>query len=584
MEFLKKIGEKIEESFIPHYTSHHTSGRIIHPNGDPCTNVKVKIFARGERLEKSFTGSNGEFKADYKWPAPDSSKHQLIIRVYAQAFSSNVHGSFGKAKPYALVDEIVVEKEPSVENIGDIEAKIFEFDQSQGVPLYLPPRDKKFEIAKHSPSWLLGAVRDVFSEKVKDFTSKMARLDVQQIQDYYGMNKEISLSEEETINMLLNIFPADFQKGENADEKKVVINWDRFTFSNNSSLLPNATLTLGSKRGQFFIKAIEIQHRGKEKEIYTDKESEEFLDALFEFRSSYYVRTQIVEHLAKGHLIDGLMGQCVLRCLNKNKLKDLLRPHIEYVIQIDTDGKTDIFGKGVLSVTALGDRGTAEVLGATEAGFCYSNIEPKGKVMWEVLTRTIDQFFYEFEKEIVEDWYEIYYLSKLLVEVCPEYSPWDGVEDHSLWADGNEIDDPNFPGRVMIDGKLKAMRPITLSKEGPQEGDIARIKQFSKVLLYYLIYHHQKIHYKQDEFLNLIGGTIAPKTRGRANFGGTTAEDARWIFSIVHTLLALHNDNTIEKNPYHSIYPPLIENLEANREKFKKDGIDISDFQIGTQF
>lgn len=591
METLEKIKDTLTFS---HYTTYRVLGHAVHFNGDPLTNQKIELFVKGKLAEETTTDANGKFEAKYGWPSGDTSKHQLIFKIYAQALSANADEFLGK--PQVQVDQVTVEKEASVDDIGNIKAEVYEFDPSQDVPLYLVPKESKFEIAKHSPSWLFGAIQAVYDKKLKEILSHIGNLDVQQIQDFFGVNQQVSLSPETTIQMLLNgIYPAYFQKGEEPDEKLVVINWDRFTFSNNGSLLPNATLKLGSEKGQLSIKSIDIQQRGEEKKTYT-KDSEGFLDALYLFNSACFVRAQVVFHLALGHLLVGFLGQSVLRCLNKNKLKDLLRPHFEYVIQIDNDGKSQIFGKGVLSVTALGPEGTDQLLKETLAGFCWSNFKPREKIcrghtfaeaenlMWKVLTDSVDQFFNEFEKEIIEDWYEIYDLSKLLVEYSPEYSPWDGVEDYSKWADQNEIDDPTLPGRVTLDGKLKAMRPITLSREGPQEGDIERLKQFSKTALYFTIFHHQQLHYKQKELLNLSVGTIAPKRANRSDFGGTTKEDAIWIFSIVHTLLDLHNGNLIEKNPYHNIYPGLIENLEKNKEKFKKYGIDISKLQIGTQF
>jgi hypothetical protein len=201
------------------------------------------------------------------------------------------------------------------------------------------------------------------------------------------------------------------------------------------------------------------------------------------------------------------------------------------------------------------------------------------QLYWQIVQKLVNEYIQNNEAEIRTYWNEIYAMSHNLVSNSAPYRPYDGVANHELWFDKEEIDNPNVPGRVTWEGILRSMRPVTTNPDEPEEGAFGRLAQLCCAAMHNPTIDHKNTHDSQPKWVsNLNFASIAPN--GTGVMGGTEILDGAAQLSLIHKLTDFKSDPLVEDR-YGDIYPPLIAELLAHREEFAKLGVDITEMSYG---
>lgn len=400
-----------------------------------------------------------------------------------------------------------------------------------------------------------------------------------------------------TVELVLNgLYPCHFRQGAQPDELVNEINWDKYD-KDPSPDLPNATLTLKKVNGSCQVSKVEVKYPNEPVKTY-DASSKEIGKALYLFNSMALLKGEAVYHLGIGHLITGQIALSFFRHVNNHPIKKFLEPHLDGVAEINLLGSGLIFGQGgILNVSGLSSKGVDQVLEDTLAAFDPATFHPRAPItenhlfakaqllFWDVVSATVDRFFAENQKAIssADNWFEIFDMSKHLTNNSLPYKPFDseGIMKDAPWNDPSEFDSPSLNSRVEHDGKLRAIRPITTSREAPQAGDIERLKQFCRYTLFLSTFYHWAIHSSQYQWMtNLEVGSLAPESHAEKPFGGTNPMNAVRQLQVASVLVDFEAQPLV-KNPFGVIYQPFIDNIMAKREEFSKLNYDITKMHYG---
>ncbi|MFT4553116.1 MAG: hypothetical protein ACI9S8_001752 [Chlamydiales bacterium] len=583
---------------------HSVSGNLKHPNGDPMTHQKVKVFSQhcfGRNSLGSFhTDREGNFDFKYRrFRLRMDRNDSLIFRVIEETLDlkSGCLPCCQKTIERAVHETILIKPASTRHyNAGTVEAELYEYQP--GFPDLLQPDNADHRPQQWPPAYHATLVKAGWDEKVKDLLVGLggSRVSVSDLEKLYGVyNPELQLTPETTVELLLNgIYPCNFLNGDHPGEYVVDINWDRYQLdSGPRPELPNVSLRMDKTNDKLNIQNITVQFRGEEAETFQIN-GPNFDKALYLFNSMALVKGEIVSHLGLGHLYSGQAAMAVFRTLNENPLENLLKPHLRGVLEINRMGATDIFGpEGILNVSGLSVDGILESLKDVLAGTCYSNFTPRVPVCedhrfakaenlyWDVVGRVVDRFFGENETGIQDNWHEIFYLSKTLVEHSLPYAPWER-KDFQAWNDPREIDDPSHPGRVMFENELRAIRPITSSSSSPQEGDMERLKQFTRHALFMVTFWHWAVHSTQGKWgTNLKIAALAPRKPVDMPYGGVQVKDANHQLKVAHVFAGFERGFLLN-NPHGDIYPPMMQELQKKKADFKSLGYDLRKLPYGT--
>ncbi len=580
--------------------THSITGKLSHTNGDPVTHQKVQVYAEMWFMNFYFgeweTNEKGELKVGIRWSwLPFSKQTNIIFKVFEETLpGKNFFGKVVTGK--REVDHF---KAPLMRNSHSLDIrnrKVNLYEYQSGFPDLQQPEQYARRPQQWAITYYFHLIRAAIDERLKSFLLNFwGAPTVAGVQNLFGVdNPELTLDSETTSELLLNgLYPCNFLKGEEEDALVVDINWDRYELDE-SPQLPNVKLTLEKDGELLDAKEVVVKFRDQDAKVYRFGD-EGFERALFLFNSAAIVKGEVVSHLGMGHIWSGQAAMALFRTVNKNPIKALLAPHLREVLEINRMGVSDIFGpEGILNVSGLKAGSIIDSLKDVLGGMCYSNFKPRApvnenhrfakaeNVYWDLLCGVVDRFFNENQEEIEKRWYEIYYMSKSLVEHSLPHRPWEGQADMSAWDDSSEIDDPNFPGRVTINGDVRAVRPITLSKDKPLEGDMERLKQFCRHAIFMVTFWHWAVHSTQGKWgTNLSIASLAPENNGEGDFGGTSVKNARRQLEVAH-VLADFDGGAMLKNPHGDIYQPLLDAIKENKGLFAALGYDIRKLTYGT--
>jgi hypothetical protein len=589
------------------------AGRLIHSNRDedPAGSQRIQLVSPGSFfscdtiVDSTETDRNGHFKFVLQLPQRSglycSSTESFVLRVIEEtAQVRNWRGQYEEGE--CVVDNLGIELSETDDDVqlGDHSIDLYAYQK--GLPALLQPHDPSLSPQQWNMDFILTLAKAGFeSILTKSCLDCFCVTDPATILRSYNapVDPHLSLTGADTIEMLLNgICPGYFQRTNDPNIYTVEINWDRYETDPEQTgpRMVNATLAVRKSGDDLEVHSVTIQEKGATPTTYTPG-GQGFSRALYLFNSMAAIKGQAHYHLGRGHFVTEQNAMAAYKFLNRNNFKHLVRPHMRGVMEIDRVGSKAIFGDEtsvLVRSTGLTAQGLSDALRDTLAGTCYTTFRPKapfaandrfaraGNLFWDLTHEAVEEFFRSNAQNIEENWNEIFYMSKALVQNSLPYRPLEG-KDHDVWADGNEIDDPAAPGRVVFDGELRAMRPITLSRDAPQAGDIERLKQFARFAIYTATFWHWVVHASQGKWMTNFGfGSLAPQAGGGAeNYGNTRPEHMTQILTL-SGLLTRFTGGSIIQNENGDIYQGIITRLAANREEFAALGFNIDKCFYGT--
>lgn len=586
-------------------------GRLVHSGEKepyPVAGIKVQLAVKGffnfsEVLAETETDEEGNFAFHAKLIKGDNDCVLRVIESLQEILPTQAEGILGNPKE-RTVAELSVDlsgNNPEID-LGNLTIDFYQYQK--GLPVLLQPTNSSFVPQQWTADYLLHLAEAGFDATLKEgLAAALTALkigSVKEVIDLYGgpTDPSLSLNGDDTIELLLNgLYPVEFEKTEDPAVFTATINWDRYEQKpSHSPLLVNTTLTVKKVEDKLQVQTVTIQDSPSASKTYQFGEPG-FAWALYLFNSMALVKGEAHSHLGLCHFVTEQNAMAAFKFLHRNNVRHLVFPHLRGIMEIDALGSKVIFGDNasvLVRSTGLTSAGLSTMLRDSLAGTCYTSYRPKqplaesdrfakaGNLCWNIISQSVDKFFEENQQNITQYWNEVYYMSKSLVEHSLAYRPFDN-KPYDTWVDGSEIDDPSLPGRVVVDGELKAMRPITLSKDAPAEGDIERLKQFARFSIYVASFWHWVVHASQSKWgTNFNFGSLAPNEGGTPeNYGATQPENANQIMHLAQ-VLSKFRDGSIISNPNGDIYQDLIERFKGSREAFKALGYNIDECLYGT--
>ncbi|MCH1429500.1 MAG: hypothetical protein L7U87_01950 [Chlamydiales bacterium] len=592
--------EGISSFFIP--DNFEISGSLSHPNADPLHDQKLKLYLKlfyfKIPLATARTDENGKFQLKFKATKIPYREQELVIKVVEDKLKEPE--SFFNFSTEKELASIRISKKFSEKKVDypNLQTELYEYEDD--LPMLKHPEKNELRPQQWGISYYKSLLKAVFDEKIKDlyFTFFDDEASLEKLVKYYGGNDDIKHSMEKTIEMIFNgIFPCDPLKTDKEGVYLVEIKWDGYE-KKPTPVIPNTKLYFTLENETPEIVELHLEYPPHESVVYKP-EDEDFLKALYHFNCAAFYKGEITKHLAIGHLASEQYAMAVFRHLKDHPIGRLLKPHLREVMEINHLGKSAIFGpEGILARGPLTVDAIRDYLRDDLRKIDYSNFNPR-KVLypghrfavaankyWEILEKTIDLFFKENDinptnPEVKKQWYQVYYMSKALVEHSVEHRDSDD-KDYEALLDKNEADDPSFPGRKYFNGELKTVRPITENKAEPTIEDIQRLKLFCMHALFQVTFWHWWIHSSQKTWgIQLQLASLAPQENGDLPFGDTRKKDAKHQLSISKSLTDFDRGVLIE-NPNGDIYPALITELRRNKEFFMSLGLNVNELPYGT--
>jgi hypothetical protein len=573
-------------------------GRLVHFNGDPVYSQRVQAILPSPLVERSLgtveTDVNGEFTIRFKPWLHYSEDQKVVLRVWNRTLQTR--GLLGNLQSERVVDETTVtykEMYP-LSQLGDVKVELYEYQE--GLPVLKQPRIAAYRPQQWTPQYIVRLLRAGLDDIVKSaIIDKLKITDRATIIKIHGgaHNPELGNDGYDTINMLQNGFPIPFLATGEANRYRAEINWDPYETDGGTPQMFNGYLEVVKKENRLHPFEVGVQEHGTDIMNVYRPGDEGYEEAIRRMNGPFLIHGQGVSHLAKGHFVVEELSVALNRSAKKNDFLLNLLAFARGVQEINKVGSKSIFKakKSVLvQSTGLTSKGLSDFINDTLASTCYLTFRPRepmgeddhfgiaGQQYWKDSVESVDALFARegMLENVQENWHEVYTLSENLVNNSLPHKPLRG-KAYSDWVPGSEVDDPSVPGRVVVDGHLRAMRPITTNKERPNPGDIENLKQYARFLIYTASFYHSTVHSSQGKWMtNLRFATFAENEGGTAeNYGNTKPEHINQVMRLSNLLMDYDEDG-MTQNPNGDVFPEHIAVLVRNDAFYKSHGYDMS--------
>ena len=286
-----------------------------------------------------------------------------------------------------------------------------------------------------------------------------------------------------------------------------------------------------------------------------------------------YMYTQAANHLARGHFNAEQWALAAWRNLRLSPLRELLFPHLQEVMIINTEGESAIFGpdglitkNGALTETSLVQ---AIIANADTDWYGWSPRKPLNdrhhfahvfNLYWNIVGEHVDEFFAEHLTAILRHWGEVKGFSDDVVAHSVPYNPPKLPEGHRR-DDDNEATDPDAP-RVEVGGELRTVTPFATSSE-PDETQVTHLAQ----VCCYVILHATLWHSWINDTSDALEGSYS-------QYNPAPKSSAKELTDHISLNLALSQTRygMLLRNEDGDVPDGLIERLKAHAEAFRALG------------
>ena len=223
-------------------------------------------------------------------------------------------------------------------------------------------------------------------------------------------------------------------------------------------------------------------------------------------------------------------------------------------------------------------------------------------LFWEVVGEFVDTFFEQNEKEIKEEWYEVYRFSEDLVNHSAPVFHTEKKREH-LSEEEKEFErkrieyyharfrfDPSLP-RESYNGKKRVISPITLNPEKASREDWENLKSACKYIIMQATFMHTWVNEHQYEDIGEVlysslglrfgdheDGIFRPESDYSISPDLTRSTQMMWFSN----LLSRTEYGFITRNEENDIDPLFSKLLEKKRAEFKELYVEIDNIESRT--
>lgn len=343
--------------------------------------------------------------------------------------------------------------------------------------------------------------------------------------------------------------------------------------------------------------------------VFKPEDGDDWQHAKRVLRVTGAVATEVDEHFAGTHLNSEQYSIAAHRNLRRNPVACLLLPHLKEVALINhsADG---ILIKGYLprasALTAEGlSRRTQDILGVQDwkgwrpmrplhDGHTCAIAET---LFWErVVTPFVEEFFAEHLDLIKAHWREVYLFSEdLVAHSIPVFlsdvtNPTSEQRDRLAYYCYQYAFDPTLPRRT-VDGRLRAVSPITTTEEFSSEDDLQNLKDVCRYAIMMATYMHTWINEHQYDdlgevlyscgglrFGNEKRGILAPESDTAIAPDLARSTEMLWFTNF----LSRTEYGFIARNEERDVHPGFRSRLLALRDEFARLGVDVTAIESRT--
>ena len=620
------------EGFAPLGASltHRAVGRLVFqcdgPDGKPLPlhNMLVELwdrdFGSDDILSRNTTDKNGQFELWYdpadagKWERPD-----LELRVFdIQPVYKKGKLHFRQQLVYSIRGDRNVSRQSY--DFGECRVPYWEYDPAATTPRLLVVHNSIGPQA-FSPMRSLVMAMELAPLQIKKLAHIASRASIPDIQRDYPENLTIRLerespgstrSDEFFGERLLNGMTASIMDRDPKKRDRFWIHhhWNSYE-QDGVHAAPNVDIHLRVKNDKLLPVKIQLQFRKRgdlsaKPEMdspltFKPSDGSSWLQAKRVARVSAALHAELDVHLGQTHLNMEQYAVAAHRNLRKSPIRVMLAPHLKETVLINQEADRWLLGETglvtqsqALTSDAVNTR-LRQVLGTLDwkgwrprQTICEQHTYAKAALLiWQALKQYVDAFVAEHEKRIKKYWFEVHSFSTDLVDhsapvyLCPFLADQRGAGGGNLpdWFEPNERMD--LTDRC-IDGRERAVSPITASDEFKDGGDLENLKQVCR----YVIFHTTFFHYWLSSQQYDDGGELVYSGLGLryGDQGVLTAEDDYSVLPPPHVateqlwfakVLSTTNYGFILSNEDRDIAPGLPDALRTRQKALAALGLDI---------
>ncbi|NBB88189.1 MAG: hypothetical protein GVX96_00175 [Bacteroidetes bacterium] len=351
-----------------------------------------------------------------------------------------------------------------------------------------------------------------------------------------------------------------------------------------------------------------------QKHQFTPSDGDKWMQAKRVARTVGAVSAEAEDHFAGTHVNTEQYTIAANRNLRINPVAYLLIPHLKEVALINHAADKTIIEGYLPTATALTAKGIRErvydSLGFHNwKGWKPMKIETSAhrfaraeNLFWDLTGQFVDYFFEKYEADIKKHWYEIYAMSRDLVNhsVPVFMSKWDpekmSREEVKLMQERMKYGclhyhfDPKYSTEVVND-ELKALSPITLTKRFQKDEDFENLREMCRYVIMTATFSHTWINEHQYDdlgdimyncgglrFGNKERGVMAPESDLSIAPDLTRSTQMLWFTN----LLSRTEYGFITENEEKDIHPYFIELLKKHKSDFEQMDVNVEAIESRT--
>ncbi len=604
-------------------TTRRASGQLIHEDAiqKPLYGLSVELWDRDtlvdDRLGSATTDRDGRFDIEYN-PADagrlERGLPDLELRVFDRPRES---ADVAKARLLIKIagpDNVAA----AAFNFGRVRVPHWEYDHSFPFPSvlkssYTDELPQSFAkgylgyLALHNAGVLLESV----ALRARAMLGGGSSPSLTKIQGKFArtLSEELSAdkrnSDEFFVYRTLNGFNPAMLCVDGNDESSyfVEVNWDQDE-SDHTHDISNVKLYLSLRDGTLAPTRISIAIREQSetapgspigKTYDLSPQDADWESAKRVFRSAWAASGELDTHLCAGHLNVAQYAIAAFRNFEQSPLCGLLFPHLRSVININDVGKTEIFGtQGVLTTnTPLTTNAAWSRLARHLGTLDWSTWSPRAprydghtyakaaNIFWKVVSEYVTEFFEDNLPAISEYWYEVERFSEDVVKHSVSYQP---ALNYASWYDRSEGDNSET-GRETVEGKLRAVRRISMNPQEPEAGESDKLRQ----ACCYMIFHATFLHTWANDLQLTDLGNVGHTSLGLRNGSMGPLSDPTILPPPLESItqlkfcqvLSTSKRGTLISNEYGDVPQAFIDKLNAVGEEYAALG---NEFELKETF